>query len=198
MRLFASCLDRTHLKYALGRTRPPFPTLPKAQVDRAFSASSRELCPATANLPVKFDGGRGTRSRWQDRFRVISRQPHRQVTKRWNGISLPDGLVSDRAAFCGLTRATSELRHEIWDLTRLVRALRSRQRTESITINFEERFGQTLAVPRHPRPDQEGVQVLLTTAGTTGTDAGGNSTNDYRSALLARKWCARSSPVKTA
>ena len=169
LRLFA-CIDATS-ETALGDEAEPV-TLPKEQVDRAF----RRLGSFVRNaLAGKFDGVEESQP-VADLVRVIhaAKAQHQVVELHL----VTTGIVSDRTA---ASLGDNELRHEIWDLTRLFRVCGA-SADGSITINFEERFGQTLPCLVNA-PDHDGVQVLLTRVpGKMLAEI----YNDYRSALLER------------
>jgi hypothetical protein len=169
LRLFA-CVDST-ADVALGDEATPV-TVPKEQVDRAF----RRLESFVRNaLAGKFDSVEESQP-VADLLRVLhaAKAQHQVVELH----VVATGVVSDRAA---ASRIDNELRHEIWDLTRLFRVCGAAI-DGSITINFEERFGQTLPC-LVTAPDQDGVQVLLT---RMPGQLLAEIYNDYRSALLER------------
>lgn len=169
LRLFI-CIDATS-DVTLGDDAQPV-TLPKDQVDRAFRRLESFGRHALAG---KFDAVEESQP-IADLLRVLQSSASQGQSVELHLITT--GLVSDRAA---AALNESELRREVWDLTRLVRICGS-STDGSITIDFEERFGQTLPC-LVTKPDDEGVQVLLTRIpGQMLADI----YNDYRSALLER------------
>lgn len=169
LRLFI-CIDATS-EVTLGDDAQPV-TLPKDQVDRAFRRLESFVRHALAG---KFDAVEESQP-VADLLRVLHASASQGQSVELHLITT--GIVSDRAA---AALSDSELRREVWDLTRLVRICGSSS-DGSITIDFEERFGQTLPC-LVTEPDDEGVQVLLTRIpGQMLADI----YNDYRSALLER------------
>jgi hypothetical protein len=169
LRLFI-CIDATS-EVTLGDDAQPV-TLPKDQVDRAFRRIESFVRHALAG---KFDAVEESQP-VADLLRVLRASASQGQSVELHLITT--GVVSDRAA---AALSDSEIRREVWDLTRLVRICGSSS-DGSITIDFEERFGQTLPC-LVTKPDDEGVQVLLTRIpGQMLADI----YNDYRSALLER------------
>jgi hypothetical protein len=169
LRLFI-CIDAT-AGIALGDEAEPV-TLLKEQVDRAFRRLESFMRNALAG---KFDAVEASQP-VADLIKVLhAAAPQGQQVELH---LVTTGIVSDRAA---ASPSESGLRREVWDLTRLVRVCGAAA-DGSITIDFVERFGQTLPCLVTP-PDHEGVQVLLTRVpGQMLADI----YNDYRSALLER------------
>jgi hypothetical protein len=169
LRLFI-CIDATS-EVTLGDDAQPV-TLPKDQVDRAFRRLESFVRHALAR---KFDAVEESQP-VADLLRVLQASASQGQSVELHLITT--GIVSDRAA---AALSESDLRREVWDLTRLVRICGCSS-DGSITIDFEQRFGQTLPC-LVTEPDDEGVQVLLTRIpGQMLADI----YNDYRSALLER------------
>lgn len=169
LRIFI-CIDATS-NVSLGDDAQPV-TLPKDQVDRAFRRLESFVRHALAG---KFNAVEESQP-VADLLRVLQASASQGQSLELHLITT--GVVSERAA---AALSGSELRREVWDLTRLVRICGASS-DGSITIDFEERFGQTLPC-LVTTPDDEGVQVLLTRIpGQMLADI----YNDYRSALLER------------
>lgn len=169
LRLY-TCIDAT-AETALGDEAEPL-TLPKGQVDRAFRRLDSFVRHALAG---RFDAIEESQP-VADLIKVIrSAAPQGQAVELH---LVTTGTVSDRAA---TSLNDAEFKREVWDLTRLVRVCGTAS-DGSISIDFVERFGQTLPC-LVTAPDHEGVQVLLTRVpGQMLADI----YNDYRSALLER------------
>jgi hypothetical protein len=169
LRLFA-CIDST-ADIALGDEAKPV-MLPKEQVDRTFRRLENFVRNALAG---KFESVEESQP-VADLVRVLRAAEAQHQTIELHLVTT--GIVSDRAA---ASLGDNKLRHEIWDLTRLARVCGAAA-DGSITINFEQRFGQTLPC-LVTAPDQDGVQVLLT---RVPGQMLAEIYNDYRSALLER------------
>lgn len=169
LRLFF-CID-ANPETALGESADPA-SLPKEQVDRAF----RRLESFVRNgLEGKFDLVEESQP-IADLIKVLQAAAPQGQTVELHLVTT--GVVSDRAT---ASLGASEMRREVWDLTRLARVCGATG-NGSIAIDFVERFGQPLPCLITP-PDHEGVQVLLTRVpGQILADI----YNDYRSALLER------------